>query len=298
MDKALFLNGVYESVLKEIVSAQESHHGEEHYLQPYSGGVIRELAKLPPSKESPVTLYISKTDRLKEISYVAEIVGWEDKRTIPPERLEVLNGRIRKWQPEEGKIYRERENGRKCVNLISIVNLREVPNPISVKNLIKVNDKTPYKGRPRAGGWSYVYELPDWVGEAGTYLKEQLDEELDDLVRESREIDDDERKRRISAASKFPDKVQVISLAYRRNPHVITEVMKRAAGVCERCNRTAPFIKAKDGTPYLEIHHWKPLSENGEDTVENAAALCPNCHRELHFGKGKGVKSADDSCFY
>jgi 5-methylcytosine-specific restriction protein A len=26
------------------------------------------------------------------------------------------------------------------------------------------------------------------------------------------------------------------------------------------------------------------LAEGGEDTVENALALCPNCHRRLHFG--------------
>ncbi len=28
-------------------------------------------------------------------------------------------------------------------------------------------------------------------------------------------------------------------------------------------------------SPYLDLHHREPLAENGEDTVENAAALCP-----------------------
>jgi len=27
-----------------------------------------------------------------------------------------------------------------------------------------------------------------------------------------------------------------------------------------------------------------PLSEGGEDTLENAIALCPNCHRKMHYG--------------
>jgi hypothetical protein len=27
-----------------------------------------------------------------------------------------------------------------------------------------------------------------------------------------------------------------------------------------------------------------PLARGGEDTVENAVAVCPNCHREAHFG--------------
>jgi 5-methylcytosine-specific restriction protein A len=26
------------------------------------------------------------------------------------------------------------------------------------------------------------------------------------------------------------------------------------------------------------------LSTGGEDTLENAIALCPNCHRRAHFG--------------
>ena len=69
-----------------------------------------------------------------------------------------------------------------------------------------------------------------------------------------------------------------------RNPNVIIEVLSRAGGICERCNKQAPFIKKKDNTPYLEVHHKIMLSDGGEDTVENAIALCPNCHRELHFG--------------
>jgi len=69
-----------------------------------------------------------------------------------------------------------------------------------------------------------------------------------------------------------------------RNPDVIAEVLERANGICEYCGNPAPFNRASDGTPYLEIHHKKPLSQGGDDSVENAVALCPNCHREDHFG--------------
>jgi len=44
------------------------------------------------------------------------------------------------------------------------------------------------------------------------------------------------------------------------------------------------FIRKKDNTPYLEVHHKIQLAEGGEDSIENAIAVCPNCHRELHFG--------------
>lgn len=92
------------------------------------------------------------------------------------------------------------------------------------------------------------------------------------------------RHARLNDAARIPVKVKVITEAYMRNPDVVAEVLCRASGKCEQCQRPAPFKKKKDGSPYLEIHHRKLLSAGGEDTVENAAALCPNCHRHLHYG--------------
>jgi 5-methylcytosine-specific restriction protein A len=43
----------------------------------------------------------------------------------------------------------------------------------------------------------------------------------------------------------------------------------------------APF-KDKNGEPFLESHHIEWLSKDGEDTIENSIALCPNCHRKMH----------------
>ncbi|MEC5166165.1 putative HNH restriction endonuclease [Flavobacterium sp. PL11] len=45
------------------------------------------------------------------------------------------------------------------------------------------------------------------------------------------------------------------------------------------------FLRDNGNTPYLEVHHKKPLAEDGDDTIENAFALCPNCHRHAHYGK-------------
>ena len=64
---------------------------------------------------------------------------------------------------------------------------------------------------------------------------------------------------------------------------MIAEVLLRANGMCECCHMPAPFIKV-NCEPYLEVHHVIPLSQDGEDTVDNAEALCPNCHREKHYG--------------
>lgn len=92
------------------------------------------------------------------------------------------------------------------------------------------------------------------------------------------------RATRLSKAAKLPTKVQVISYAFTRNPDVVAEVLLRAAGNCEHCKKEAPFKRKKDLQPYLEVHHIIQLSAGGEDTVSNALALCPNCHRYLHFG--------------
>jgi predicted HNH restriction endonuclease len=49
---------------------------------------------------------------------------------------------------------------------------------------------------------------------------------------------------------------------------------------------------AGDGLPYCEIHHVVPLSEGGEDRIENVACLCPSHHREVHHGNQRTVIEA------
>ncbi len=83
---------------------------------------------------------------------------------------------------------------------------------------------------------------------------------------------------------KRPDRKSVTSSVFLRCPHVVAEVLKRAGGLCENCDSPAPFMRKKDNSPYLEVHHKMTLANGGEDTVENAEALCPNCHRMKHHG--------------
>jgi 5-methylcytosine-specific restriction endonuclease McrA len=92
------------------------------------------------------------------------------------------------------------------------------------------------------------------------------------------------RKKRLKVASKKPDTLEIIHRIFKRNSDVIAEVLERAKGTCEYCEKAAPFIRKSDKTPFLEVHHKIPLAKGGEDTVENAVALCPNCHREMHYG--------------
>lgn len=104
-------------------------------------------------------------------------------------------------------------------------------------------------------------------------------------INNSKKLSKQKRVSNINDANKKPEVQFVKTKVYKRNPDVVIEVLNRANGICERCNKKAPFIRASDNTPYLEVHHIVTLANNGDDTVENAIAICPNCHRELHFGK-------------
>lgn len=67
----------------------------------------------------------------------------------------------------------------------------------------------------------------------------------------------------------------------QRSSIVANIVKERAAGVCQLCNKPAPFYN-KSGEAYLECHHIRWLARGGADEVYNAVALCPNCHRKMH----------------
>jgi len=103
-------------------------------------------------------------------------------------------------------------------------------------------------------------------------------------ISESLLLDKKARDIRLNSAPKKPRVISVTTKVYSRNPDVVAAVLIRANGVCEKCNKPAPFIRANGNSPYLEVHHKHQLAKGGDDTVENAIALCPNCHRESHYG--------------
>lgn len=122
------------------------------------------------------------------------------------------------------------------------------------------------------------------------YLKTNLHEEQ---VSSSLLLSEQQRQTRLSKASKKPKKIILSSYSFVRNPDVVAHVLHRANGVCEICGSKAPFIRQSgdlEGMPYLEVHHKQFLSEGGEDSVENAIAICPNCHRNEHYGTRKFYK--------
>lgn len=83
-----------------------------------------------------------------------------------------------------------------------------------------------------------------------------------------------------------PEKKETTVTSHVRDPAVKAYVLQRANGRCELCGSDAPFL-TMDEMPYLEVHHITPLSQRGADVPENAAALCPTCHRRCHYAKDR-----------
>jgi 5-methylcytosine-specific restriction protein A len=282
MTTALFINGIYDSVLSEILVAQETRCGGISFLQPHKSQVIKMLSKGFPSRETPIRLYASTTDDLSNICYTAEIIGWEDKRDLSSRRMNEINKHLREWQQGETNLFEGvQEGATEAVNVITIQNLKKLLPLHSTSLLIKTSDNTPLKERTRPGGWSEVYDQGNLLALTAE-TREQCDSKLAAEIAASHALSPDARAKRLAVAAKVPERIQIISVGFRRNADVIVTVLVRANGVCEKCKAKAPFRRRSDGSPYLEVHHEVPLSQGGEDTVENAAALCPNCHREVH----------------
>jgi predicted HNH restriction endonuclease len=119
----------------------------------------------------------------------------------------------------------------------------------------------------------------------GVPTTSSFNENLDKTIKESQKSSREQRRIRLDSANKKPKEVRVIGKQFVRNADVIVETLIRANGFCDWCEKTAPFNRSSNGSPYLEVHHINPLSQGGDDTLENTVALCPNCHREAHFGQ-------------
>ena len=174
----------------------------------------------------------------------------------------------------------------------AIINSGDLP----IHTFVRNTDSGPFTYK---GVFKYLGHITDrdgkmWFQLAGADTEESQSvvnhqESLENQVNKSLNDSPSERKKRLKKAAKNPKpKARVVTTTvYDRNPDVVAEVLERANGFCEAENcrmPKAPFIRRKDDTPYLEVHHKIRLADDGDDTVENAIALCPNCHREEHYG--------------
>jgi len=100
------------------------------------------------------------------------------------------------------------------------------------------------------------------------------------------------RRQAIEDAVDRPERSEGRRSYVERSASVRAYVLKRADGICESCEKPAPFRRS-NGDPYLEPHHTRRLADGGPDHPRWVGAVCPTCHREIHHGES-GRKRNDE----
>jgi len=59
------------------------------------------------------------------------------------------------------------------------------------------------------------------------------------------------------------------------NPGLRTQVLDRDSKICKLCHHGIDSKK-------MQIHHIIPLSDGGDDTINNLITLCAQCHSDVH----------------
>jgi len=111
------------------------------------------------------------------------------------------------------------------------------------------------------------------------------DSETEDAIH--LQMDIDLLKNRANNVNSRPTQIEQTVRIYPRNNTLKNYVKRRSDYSCEMPNCHYRAFKKIDGEAYIEVHHVIPLSEGGEDSVNNTVALCPNCHRKLHYAGNK-----------
>lgn len=99
---------------------------------------------------------------------------------------------------------------------------------------------------------------------------------------------------------KIDDTTSTSNQSLRRTSQILKRMAReRAQNKCEleAQNSCRYFTSKESNCNYLEIHHLIPFEftnefENSLEIIDNYVALCPHCHRLLHFGTDRERKAA------
>jgi 5-methylcytosine-specific restriction enzyme A len=92
------------------------------------------------------------------------------------------------------------------------------------------------------------------------------------------------RRKAVADSAEFRSPAERRAIYRMRSRAIRLYVLARAAGKCEGCGNAAPF-QTRQGTPYLEPHHVRRLTDGGPDDPMWVVAVCPNCHRRAHYAE-------------
>ena len=134
-------------------------------------------------------------------------------------------------------------------------------------------------GKPRT---VWIFPLQVIGADAGFVVPEKLVARKQERNRRwARHLSDQDLFCLVAHTSRNSTKGHTRPPSGEHNACVAEFAKRRANGICQLCDRTAPFCN-KLNEPYLEFHHIRPLDQGGADTIANTVVLCPNCHKKMH----------------
>ncbi|HEY9256684.1 MrcB family domain-containing protein [Chitinophaga sp.] len=79
--------------------------------------------------------------------------------------------------------------------------------------------------------------------------------------------------------------------SWKRNGGIAAQALANAGHKCEYQSHHETFISVRSGNHFVEAHHLIPMQFQDNfkyslDVPENIIALCPNCHRAIHYANG------------
>ena len=137
---------------------------------------------------------------------------------------------------------------------------------------------------------SYVYSLMgrDWLKglrpakNVGTRVASEIEEIIKKIENQTlhepvvfqAEVDNLLNKKLLNKPKSIlkPKRYDITVTKYTRDPQIVAWILTNSKGICECCNKEAPFVR-DDGRPFLEVHHLRRLADDGSDSIENAIAI-------------------------
>ncbi|MDY4857803.1 MAG: HNH endonuclease signature motif containing protein [Candidatus Onthovivens sp.] len=125
-------------------------------------------------------------------------------------------------------------------------------------------------------------------------LNKNIDSDLNNELENQEEIIDSDPDE-----SKVDDTTTKNQKQLRKTSQILKRMAKeRTNNKCEleTLNSCRYFTSKENGKNYLEIHHLVPFEFSNDfnsslEIIDNYVALCPHCHRLLHFGVDRERKS-------
>jgi predicted HNH restriction endonuclease/predicted RNA-binding protein with PUA-like domain len=118
-----------------------------------------------------------------------------------------------------------------------------------------------------------------------------LNEDLDDLASPTSSVDTAVDK--LAAMEQLylkasPEMKQTVSKTIERGPigNLVKKINGHRCQICEALGLNPIGFRKPNGEPYVEAHHAMPVAkkEIGSLSASNVMTVCPNHHRQLHYG--------------